>query len=720
MVSSVVGGARVSDGGTARWRVVADQPRWVRPGLATLLVATAVLYLWGLRSAGWGNPYYAAAVQSGTKSWKALLFASLDPGNAITVDKPPAAMWVMGLSGRVFGFSSWSMLMPQAMMGVAAVALLYGAVRRCSGPAAGLIAGAALALTPVAALMFRYNNPDALMTLLVVAAAYGVVRAIQSDSGRVLSASNGWLALAGAAIGFAFLAKMMQAFLVLPGLALVVLITAPGGIRSRITGLVTAGVAIVVSAGWYVALVQLWPAGSRPYIGGSTTNSLWELAVDYNGLGRVFGSHSGHGGGAPSHPPAAHAATAAAHAAGPHFGGMAGGQPGVLRLFQDSLATEFAWLLPVAVLGLVAGLWITRRRPRTDPDRAALILWGGWLVSTFAVLAYMSRSFHTYYTIELAPAIAALCGIGIVLLWRRREHRPSRLTLAAMSAVTGIWVFTLLDHTPNWLPWLRWTLLIAGFVAAALLALGAHRARRLGAVIAAVALISGIAGPAAYAVETVALPHGGGSPASGPARSTGVRSGWGGTTTATPQLDALLRGADNRWAAATVGSQQVSSIELNTGASLLAIGGFSGRDNSPTLAQFQQYVAAGDVHYFLLSNRSSQRPGGAQPNDSAQDNAQHGRGGGRSGAGTPGRGMTSTPAASDLNPSGTPESAAGEGNSAPGTSSRSAANTSQYANHGGAASNTSGSQITSWVQAHYAGNTIDGITVYDLTIPQHP
>ncbi|ATL70838.1 glycosyltransferase family 39 protein [Nocardia terpenica] len=717
MVSSVVGGARVFDGGTARGRVVAEQPRWVRPGVGMLLVATAVLYLWGLRSAGWGNPYYAAAVQSGTKSWKALLFASLDPGNAITVDKPPAAMWVMGLSGRVFGFNSWSMLMPQAMMGVAAVALLYGAVRRCSGPAAGLIAGAVLALTPVAALMFRYNNPDALMTLLVVAAAYCVVRAIQTTGGRVLSASNGWLALAGAAIGFAFLAKMMQAFLVLPGPALAVLIAAPGGIRSRITGLVTAGVAIVVSAGWYVALVQLWPAGSRPYIGGSTTNSLWELAVDYNGLGRVFGSHSGHGGGASSHSPAAHAA-AAAHAAGPHFGGMAGGQPGVLRLFQDSLATEFAWLLPVAVLGLVAGLWITRRRPRTDPDRAALILWGGWLVSTFAVLASMSRSFHTYYTIELAPPIAALCGIGIVLLWRRREHRQSRLTLAAMSAVTGIWVFTLLDHTPNWLPWLRWTLLIAGFVAAALLVLGAHRARRVGAVIAAVALISGIAGPAAYAVETVAQPHSGGSPASGPARSTGGRSGWGGATAATPRLDALLRGAGNRWAAATVGSRQVSSIELDTGAALLAIGGFSGRDDSPTLVQFQQYMAAGDVHYFLLSDRSNQRSGGAQPDDSAQDNAQHGRGGGRSGAGIPGRSMVSAPVSSNGTPTGTPRSTAGEGNSIPGTGS--AANVSQYANRGGAASNTAGSQITSWVQTHYTGTKVDGITVYDLTVPQHP
>ncbi|MFI5780468.1 ArnT family glycosyltransferase [Nocardia sp. NPDC051570] len=601
MVVSVTGGERL-------------RPRWVLPSLVTLLAATAVLYLWGLRAAGWANPYYAAAVQAGTHSWKALLFASLDSGNAITVDKPPAAMWVMGLSGRLFGFSAWSMLLPQALMGVATVALLYGAVRRCSGPAAGLLAGAALAVTPVAALMFRYNNPDALMTLLVVAAGYCVVRALHSPNPRWLSAGTGWLVLAGVAVGFAFLAKMMQAFLVLPGLALVVLVAAPGGIASRLGKLVTAGAAVAVSAGWYVVLVELWPAGSRPYIGGSTDNSLWNLAVDYNGLGRVLGNQGGgHGGANHAAPPPHPAVAAPPPPPGPHFGGMAGRQNGVLRLFQDSLATEYAWLLPVAVIGLLAGLWLTRRGARIDPDRAGLLLWGGWLVSTAAVLSYMSRSFHTYYTVELTPAIAALAGIGIVLLWRRRDHWQARATLAAMSAITGVWVCVLFGYTPTWLPWLRWKLLIAGFVAAALLFACAHRPRRTAAAIAAVALAIGLTGPAAYAAETVALPHSGGSPYSGPTRSHGGGFGGGGeNATATPQLDALLTEVGGtRWAAATVGSQQVSALELRTGTSLLAVGGFSGRDDAPTLAQFQQYVADGDIHYFLLADRGNRnnRPG---------------------------------------------------------------------------------------------------------------
>src|SRR5690348_12260217 len=189
------------------------QPPWVRPALFALLTGTAVLYLWGLGSAGWANSYYAAAAQAGTQDWKAWLFGSFDAGNAITVDKPPAAMWAMGLSGRLFGFNEFTMLLPQALMGVAAVAVLYATVRRSSGPGAALIAGAVLAVTPVATAMFRYNNPDALLVLLLVVAAYCMVRAIENGGTR-------WVALTGAVVGFAFLTKMLQAFLPLPGLAL--------------------------------------------------------------------------------------------------------------------------------------------------------------------------------------------------------------------------------------------------------------------------------------------------------------------------------------------------------------------------------------------------------------------------------------------------------------------------------------------------------------------
>jgi len=257
-----------------------------------LLVGAAALYLWNLSASGYANEYYAAAVQAGTTSWKTWLFGSLDSGNAITVDKPPASLWVMTASARIFGFSSWSLLVPQALMGVAAVALLRAAVRRWAGPATGIAAGAALALTPAAVLMFRFDNPDALLTLLLVAGAYAMVRAVDAASTR---AATWWVVAAGAAVGFGFLTKMGQALLVLPAFGLVYLLARPGPLRTRLSGLGAGLVATVVSAGWFVALVELWPEDSRPYIGGSTTNSLLELASGYNGIGRLLGG-SGNGG----------------------------------------------------------------------------------------------------------------------------------------------------------------------------------------------------------------------------------------------------------------------------------------------------------------------------------------------------------------------------------------------------------------------------------------
>src|ERR1700730_10158301 len=240
-----------------------DDPHWVRPGLLVLLVGPGLLYLWALGANGMGNDFYAAAVQAGTKSWRAFLFGSFDASNFITVDKPPASLWVMALSGRIFGFGTWSMLVPQALEGVVAVGLLYAAVRRWYGGAAGVLAGAALALTPVAGLMFRYNNPDALLTLLLVAAAYAACRAV--EGGRAW-----WLALAGLLIGVGFLTKMLEALLVGAARAVVYLVAAPVSFWRRIRDLAVAGAVLVVGAGWWVAAVALTPAAGRPLVGGST------------------------------------------------------------------------------------------------------------------------------------------------------------------------------------------------------------------------------------------------------------------------------------------------------------------------------------------------------------------------------------------------------------------------------------------------------------------
>ncbi len=585
----------------------AEDPRWERPALALLLIVTAVLYLWRLGSLGWANEFYAAAAQAGTQSWKALLFGSLDAGNAITVDKPPAAMWAMALSGRLFGFNSWSMLVPQAVMGVAAVALLYAAVRRTSGPGAGLLAGTVLALTPVAALMFRFNNPDALLVLLLVAAAYCVVRGLSSTH------STRWIALAGTAIGFAFLAKLLQAFLVLPALGLVVLVAMPGSIWKRLRDLTVGVVAMVVSAGWYVLLVQLWPAGSRPYIGGSTDNSLLELALGYNGLGRVLGGDgnptrgSGGGSGGPG--------------GGGPGGSMFGGEPGIGRMFSDSMGTEISWLLPAALLGLIAGLWFTSRAPRTSPSRAGLLLWGGWTVVTMVVFSFMKGIMHPYYTIALAPGVAATAAIATCELWRGRAHLGPRIWLGLMLASTGVWSFVLLDRTPAWQPWLRWTVLVGAIVVAAVLMVGGRRLGRYTAALATAGLLFGLGASAAYTVETVLNGHGGPMPTSGPARSGDHGFGGpGGMSQPTAAVEKLVTATDNRWAAATVGSHLAGSLELSTGTSIMAIGGFNGGDNSPTLEQFQQYVHDGQIRYFLAGD--GRGPGGPGGHDTTSSGSQ--------------------------------------------------------------------------------------------------
>jgi 4-amino-4-deoxy-L-arabinose transferase-like glycosyltransferase len=555
-----------------------------RPWLLWLLLAgTAVLYLWNLTATGWGNSYYAGAIQAGSQSWQAWLFGATDVGAVITVDKPPAALWLPGLFARVFGFSSWTVLVPQALMGVAAVWLLYATVRRTSGATAGLLAGAGLALTPVAALMFRYDQPDALLTLLLVAGAYCTVRAVEK-------ASPGWLMLAGATVGFAFLTKMLQGFLTLPALALVYLLAAPTSLGRRLWHLGLGLVSVVVSTGWYIALVALWPAGSRPYIAGSTDDSVLELALGYNGLGRIFGGDGNPGGGMGG--------------GGGNIG--FGGESGWGRMFGSAFGVEVSWLLPAALIGLVAGLWFTRRAPRTSLTRAALVLWGGWMVVTAVVFSLMSGIVHPYYAVALAPGVAAVAAIAGWELWRGRAHPPARYVLAGMVAVTGVWTFILLDRSPEWLPWLRWVVVVASVAVAAVLAVGV-RARVLGVAAAVTALL----GTGAFTVATAAEAHSGSIPLSGPVID-GAQSDMGGPPMSA-DLASLLSATDTKWAAATTGGTQAADLALASGRSVIAIGGWNGGDPAPTLAEFQQYVADGDVSYYVSGG--GMRPGGGSDID---------------------------------------------------------------------------------------------------------
>ncbi|MGI5376612.1 ArnT family glycosyltransferase [Streptomyces sp. CA-251387] len=662
------------------WRGRPEDPRWARPAFLGLLLATLLLYLYNLRASGYANSFYSAAVQAGSQSWQAFFFGSLDAANAITVDKPPASLWPMALSVRLFGLHSWAILLPEVLMGVGTVAVVYAAVRRRFSPAAGLIAGAVLALTPVAALMFRFNNPDAMLALLMAVACYFVIRGL--EDGRTK-----WLVWAGVAIGFAFLAKTLQAFLILPPLAIVYAVCAPVPVKKRIGQLAAGLVAIVVSGGWWVAIVELWPASSRPYIGGSQNDSFLELTFGYNGLGRLNGEETGSVGG------------------GGGNGGGNWGETGWDRLFSSSIGGQISWLIPAALILLVAGLVATRKARRTSVTRGSFLVWGGALVTTMLVFSYMQGIFHEYYTVALAPYIAPLIGMGAALLWEKRDKAWASLTLAGAMTATAAWGYVLLNRSSDYLPWLKWLVLVGGLAAALGLIFAGRLGRQLTLAVVGLGLAAALAGPTAYTLTTVNEGHtgsivtagpavagsrggpGGGGPGGGGGFGGGMpgqqgqnnqqggqnqqngngfpgggmpggQTGDGGRMAGAGGMGGLLNGAsvsdevkelleknagDYTWAAAAIGAQNAASYQLSTGDPVMAIGGFNGTDPSPTLAEFKKYVEDGKIHYFIAS----------------------GSGGGMGGS-----------------------------------------------------SNGTSSQISSWVQENFESVTVDGTTFYDLTQPK--
>ncbi|MFI0241721.1 ArnT family glycosyltransferase [Streptomyces sp. NPDC016845] len=642
------------------WRGRAEDARWVRPAFLALLLVVGLAYLWNLSASGYANSFYSAAVQAGSESWKAMFFGSSDAANAITVDKPPAALWPMVLSVRLFGLSSWAILVPEVLMALATAGVLYGAVRRRFSAVAGLITVAVFATTPVAALMFRFNNPDALLALLMTVTVYCVLRAMEH-------ARTKWLVIAGAAVGLAFLTKTLQAFLILPPLALLYGVFAPTRLRRRLGQLALAGLAMTVAGGWWVAVVELWPASSRPYIGGSQNNSFLELTFGYNGLGRINGDETGSVGG------------------GGGGGGMGGGtgqwgETGLGRMFNSEIGSQISWLIPAALILLVAGVVLTWKAKRVDTARAAFLAWGGCLVMTGLVFSFMAGIFHQYYTVALAPYIAALVGMGATVLWEERSRVGASVALGAAVVVSAVWAYVLLGRVPEYLPWLRWVVLVGGLSAGAGLALAGRAGRQVALGAAGLGVVVSLAAPVAYTVSTLNTGHTGSIVTAGPsgASAMGMPGGGGGGRGGGPGggggdggggmqppggqqqgqgqapgqgqkqggfpgggpgggmpgqsqnqnpgaemsqqrgggMGGLLNGADvsakakkllqrnagdYTWVAATVGSQNQASYQLATGDPVMAVGGFNGTDPAPTLAQFKQYVEDGKIHYFIGS-----------------------------------------------------------------------------------------------------------------------
>jgi 4-amino-4-deoxy-L-arabinose transferase-like glycosyltransferase len=623
----------------------AEAATWERPTLLGLLLATAVLYFSNLTASGWANSFYSAAAQAGSVNWEAFFYGSSDAGNSITVDKPPMSLWFMALSVRIFGLSSFSILLPEVLMGVATVAVVYATVRRRFSAGTALLAGAALAITPVAALMFRFNNPDALLVLLLSLASYFTVRGV--EDGRIR-----WVLWAGTMVGFAFLTKQLQAFLILPVLAGVYLWMAPPRFGKRLLHALAALGAVVVSAGWWVAIVELVPASMRPYIGGSQTNSFLELTFGYNGFGRLTGEEVG-----------------SVTGGGQATGGM-WGSTGINRLFIGDIGGQITWLLPAGFALILVALLLLRRAPRVSVRRAIVVVFAGWLVVTFLAFSFMAGIFHAYYTVALAPPLAAVVAIGAGLLWHHRVKLWSRIVSAVVVLGTAGWAFVLLTGSPGWMPWLKFVIVALGVAGAVLLVLP-PRGRRWAVATASIALGATLLGPLAYTVQTVSVGHtgsivtagpgvtttgfggpaggfggqggqaggavgqpgggfGGGQPPTGPGAPTGAQptttggqvaggpaaggqaggpGGVGGGTTGgllqaaqvSDEVAATLSvdSSSYTWAAAAVGSNRAAGYQLATGLAVMPLGGFNGSDPSPTLEQFEAYVAAGSIHYFV-------------------------------------------------------------------------------------------------------------------------
>jgi 4-amino-4-deoxy-L-arabinose transferase-like glycosyltransferase len=614
---------------------------FARPELIALAGLTAVLNLWGLSVNGWANSYYSAAVRSMSTSWHNFLYAAMDPSGLMTVDKPPLSLWVQALSARIFGYHPLSLLIPQALMGILAVVLVYDLVRRRFGRVAGFVGGLTLALTPVAVAVSRHNNPDELLVLCSVAALWFFMRALETRRTR-------WLVLTGIAVGLGFETKMGVALMVIPGMAVAWMWTQWGaGARRKLVALrqlLVGGAALIVAGGFWPLLVTLTPASSRPWISGTSDNSIWSLIFGYNGLGRVAGQTggpAGGGGGGLGGPPGGGAG-----------GSLFGGATGPFRLLQSGLGDQAGWLLGFAVVAGLALVVLTRLR-RRDPRTGWILAVGGAFLTTAVVFSFASGIFHPYYVSLLAPFTAALVGAGAgLMLPGRLGAGLSVRSAAAVGALAiaggAITELVVLGNLDGSLSWAVPVVVVAGVAGLATLVPRVGSRARVALVAVAVAAL--LAAPATWAAQTLGHATNGTFPTGGPASASmggpggggglgrgafgrgpgagafpappggagafpgspgGFGSGAGGgpfgannsTLTAAMQYAKAHGGG-------TIGVSSQSSAAsaiVSSNASVAGLGGFSGRESSVSASWIAAQVRAGRLRWILAEGQTQFR-----------------------------------------------------------------------------------------------------------------
>jgi 4-amino-4-deoxy-L-arabinose transferase-like glycosyltransferase len=609
--------ATVIDGAYA----LGTKASWQWIALVAVLILSAFLNLFRLTSAGYGNTYYAAAVKDMLTSWHNFFFVSFDAG-FVSVDKPPLGLWIQAASAYLFGFSGLSLLLPQALAGILSVALLYHLVNRTFGPVAGLLSALVLAVTPIAIAIDRTNDLDSLLVLTVLIGAWMVIRAV--ETGRLR-----WLLAGAVVVGLGFNIKMLEAYLIVPAFYLFYLLASPVSWRRRLVhlGLATV-VLLVVSLSWAV-VVDLTPVDQRPYVGSSSNNSELDLAFGYNGATRLLGRGEGaFGGRQPTQEePAAQEEAQGGPPGGGGFGpggGRENGDPGPLRLLDEQLAGQIGWLLPLAMVGFLAAAWQKRPRLPLDQRQGELVLWGMWLL-TQVVFFSIAGMFHRYYTVMLAPAIAALVGIGVVALWSDYRSPGRRgwllpLTLLGMAALHAYVILAYYDE--DWSSWLAYV--IAGLCAVATAVLVFMRLRpglkasAYSVCAVAVGVLTLLTAPAVWAFYTASQGSGGMMASAGPQTvqssswwgSGGSRSGNGppgSRGTADPALLDYLQTnrGDAKYLVATINSMSASPVILNTDEPdpVITLGGFMGRDPVLSTDELADLVNEGAVRLFLVPDR---------------------------------------------------------------------------------------------------------------------
>ena len=567
------------------WRSPPDQPGWARPLLLVVAALAALSYAWGMDNATL-ETFYGAAVRSMSQSWRNFFFGAFDPWGTVTIDKLPGAFWVQALSVRLFGFHVWAIVLPQAVEGTLTVLVLYRAVRRVAGAGAGLVAAAVLAATPVTILLNRGNISDSLLILLLVLAADATTAAF--TTGRLAH-----LLVAGVWVGLAFQAKMLQAWLVLPALFLAYLLAAPAPVLARRIGhvVLAALVALVVSLSWMLVVTAV-PAHDRPYVDGSCDNSVFSQVFLYNGTDRLTGNTLDQTGCSPAPSPVE------ASSGTPETVALPQG-PG--RFLDGGLGRDSDWMLVPAAVAL-GGILITRRhRPRTDPLRAAAVLWAAWMVFTWCFFA-SSNFINSYYLAAFAPPIAALCGMGLAVAWRLRARRSTRAVLLGTVLAGTAYALYLLPTGAGVRPWVEASTLVLALAAVAVTTwslLRAHPAWAAGTGVALSALALFVGSAWASGTVVVAAQGPFDSPYQPAALNEQEHAG------AVAAAAGLVRAASRVAPSVSVVTNETSALSsgpiFDTGREFLPVGGFSGRVPSTTRAQFVGDVRSGRVTLVLAA-----------------------------------------------------------------------------------------------------------------------